>query len=106
MKLLVSSLNYADEFDVAIVSLFSKKSFKALKKAGKKKLNKSMSVCFGTNEDLDTTVGEVLDMMASAKTIKQKEIQVLEKFGLFNLSGSVDIVEKLKDRLEINISED
>jgi len=101
-KVLITSVNYADEFDVPVVSIFTKKEYKAIKIAAKGKKKKSMEICFGTNESIEGTVGEFVDMLDSAVDVNKKEMAVLLKFGVNNIYGTIDIVSELQDRLKIN----
>lgn len=102
MRAIITSENYADEFDYPIVSFFSKKDVKEIKKlikAKKFKMKEEREFYFGTNECLTLTGNEILEMIESAPKISKEDYALVEKLGFIALP-SLDIVDRFRDILE------
>ena len=94
--LILTAMDYSDEFDYPVISVFSKKERSFILK-NRKKISKESEYYFGTNEALDFTRKEIVDLIESAEVISKKELKILEKYGA--LDTGLDIIERVTDNI-------
>lgn len=109
MKIIITTKDWADEFDYPIISLITDeleeefwKRMKELKKTG---VNFSLkrSYYFGTNEAFNFSYNNIIDMVKEAQTITDEEMNVLKKFNVFDLG--INIVQRALDNDEFEEDE-
>jgi len=99
MYAIIDQFDYADEFDYPVISLFTEKQRKFVLK-NKKKIPETYEACFGTNEYLEFSREEIIEMFENSEEISKKEIKVLERFGILNMGKDVfdDIYYLIKEK--------
>ena len=88
MYAIIDQFDYADEFDYPVISLFTAKQRKFILK-NKKKIPQNYEACFGTNESLEFTREEIIEIFENAEEISKKEIKVLKRFNIFNMGKDI-----------------
>ena len=92
-----TTMDYADEFDYPVISVFSAKT--------KNKILDNTNLIpddeeyyFGTNEYLELSAKEIIKLISSAKPISNDEIKILDKYEVFSMG--LDIVASVSERIE------
>ena len=92
--MIVTSMDYADEFDYPIISLFTEVDKKTLEKKLKKgKFDWDDELGFGTNEALTVSLSEATEIFENAEEISDKKYKFLQDLDLCG----IDIVERMME---------
>jgi hypothetical protein len=101
MKLICTKRDYAGEFGYPIVSLITdeikvkfRERMEELKKFGVS-FSDQREYYFGTNESLELSYNEIIEMVDNAKPITDMELEVLTKFNILSLG--INIVSRAMD---------
>lgn len=96
-KVLSIEVDYGDEFDVKICSIFNEGDLKKLERSVKKKgvdVDEEHEIYFGSNEYLNFSVGEILKLLKEESSdITPEEEETFSKFGIDGL----DVFEWLEE---------
>lgn len=97
MLCIITSAEYADEFDYPVISFFTdeQRDF-ILENQGR---IEDIDACFGTNESIDFGVDELVSLVENAKDVTDKERAVFAKFGIMKIP-CIDLVEKILESIE------
>ena len=100
MKYIISTtLDYADEFDYPIVSVFTQelKDFLTNTTILNTLYKDKEEFYFGTNEYLELDSEDILELVNGALPITDEELATLEKFNIHYFG--IDILEVVNERL-------
>ena len=110
MKIICTERDYADEFDYPILSIITdeievkfRERMEELKKFGVS-FSDQREYYFGTNEALDLSYDEIINMVDNAKPITDAELEVLVKFNVITLG--IDIVKRVISKEDFDDLED
>lgn len=89
MYIITESFNWADEIDFDGFVILTKKDLLELKSEVQSVIDsgddEEIEISVGTNEDIDSSYEEILDILDSAEEISENDVKVLKKYlGLTN----------------------
>jgi len=97
--IIMTSEDYADEFNYPIISVFTAKERNIILLHNNLLSNDDFDeIYFGTNEFFSFLKNEIIRYVREAKQITDEELEVLEKFRVLDLPG-IDIVDHTIDRM-------
>ena len=90
--------DYADEFEYTIRSYLTQEKINCLNEnrdfiisVFEETDNSEFECYFGTNQGFDSSISEIFDLIADAKTISEKEYSILKNFEV----ASLDIIDRV-----------
>jgi len=105
MKIISKKVNYADEFNMNVMSIFTKEEGENILKYleyAKDKDERKIELNFGTNQGLTFTLYDIKSMISSAKDITEEEVSVIKKF---NLNAEIKLLEVICETIVTNLEE-
>ena len=96
-KIICAQMDYSDEFDYPIVSVFTEEVQKEILD-NIEKIPEENEIYFGTNEFLMVSRQTLKTMVEFARDISDEELKVLKRYSVTNFG--VDIVDYILDEIE------
>jgi hypothetical protein len=103
MKLLTTTMNYSNEFDVNFFSLFSQNRYEILKNKieyNKLLITNKKDFYFGENVCFNFNISDLIDILEKSIDISEEESEVLTKYKIPELKGNFDVFSRLEEYID------